>query len=189
MSVPTNVAAVKIYFDIKDDQIGLYRSLRVQKSTTFDELHSKISSRIGISKKRSVFFHLALRYTSPVTHPRVDYVPSSTELVLATVEREETSWSGEIILIYIDVRSPASRMIETGSANAEVQRASSMSNMRLTAMQPMTEFFSHSDGTEKCGALTDSIVAEIENICIKRGKLNKMLMGKESVWRYMMYLY
>lgn len=175
--------AVKIYFDIKDEQNVLYRSIRIQCSTTFADLHSKISEKIGISKSRSVFFRIALRYDSPVSQLRRDLYPPVCELVAPTVAREETAWVGEVFLVFIDTRPPSRRLVETASANEEVQRLAAGSSSKLAA-SPMTEFFFHSEGTDKFSAITESILTEVENVCVKRGKLLKVSQWKESVHRY-----
>jgi hypothetical protein len=184
MSAPgPTTAVVKIYFDIKDEHIGLYRSLRVQEQTTFGDLHARVSDRIGVSRARSVFFHLALRYTSPVMHPRVDGIPPHSQRVLEVIAHEEAAWTGDIMLVFIDSRRPGKRLVETGSANAEIQRQAGAGAGGGGQPAPMTEFFHHSDGTEKFTVVAESIMTEVENVCIKSGKLHKMQMGKESVWK------
>lgn len=175
--------AVKIYFDIRDDQIGLYRSVRTNNSTTFGELHSRISEKIGISKARSVFFQLVLRYDSPVSHFRKDFRPPSNQLVTSTIENEETAWAGEVKLLYVDIRAPSKRLIETTSANEEVHRNVNNNNLRMTGVSPMTEFFYHSEGTERFSAITAAVLVEVENVCTKKGKLSKMQKGKDAVFR------
>ena len=176
--------AIRVFFDINDDKIGLYRSLKVTKETSFGELHEKVSEKIGISAKRSTYFQLVLRYESPVAHPRIDYCPEPHRLVMETIESAELNWIGDVALVYADVRPPSRRTPETATANSEVQRKASLSNMESSYRLPMTEFLYRQDGLEQLSMIVDSIATEVEDVCIKQGKLMKMQMGKDSSWRY-----
>lgn len=174
--------AVKVYFDIKDDQVGLYRSIRVLETTTFGELHARVSEKIGISTARSVFFRLALRYDSAVAHLKCDYTPAAHQLVTSTVEQHETTWAGEVLLVYVDIRVPSKRLVETSSANAEIQRQANL-NLRAVGPSPMTEFYHHWESADRFTAITEAILTEVENVCIKKGKLLKMHKGRDSLYR------
>ena len=172
-----NYIALKIFFDIADSKIGLYRSFKVFPNTTFSELTRRIEEKIYISANIVSYFRLLIRYFSPIRLLKLDYVPLGDDDVLNTISREELHWPGEIVLIYADIRRPFERQKELNS-HMQSQRAP-----RISPAIFMTEFTPNGYDGETVSNITSALSMEIDDLCIKRGKLQKLLKGPAMIWR------
>jgi hypothetical protein len=177
--------ALKVFFDIADKKIGLYRSFKVFESTTFGELIKRIQEKINVAPEREPYYSLVIRYFSPIRLPKQDYTPYVEDRVIDTIEFEELHWPGEIVLLFTDVRRQNERTVETFTGTY----TSSRSAKKPGAAIPMTEFFTRSTDTgDTATALLEAINGEIENVCIKRGRLQKIQRGKDVTWRYLVHV-
>ena len=173
--------ALKVFFDIADKKIGLYRSFKVFENTTFGELIKRIQEKINVAPERESYFSLVIRYFSPIRLPKQDYTPHLEDRVIDTIEFEELHWPGEIVLLFIDVRRQNERTVETFSGTLTSFRGVKKPSPAI----PLTEFFTRSAETgDTVTALLEAINGEIENVCIKRGRLQKIQRGKDITWRY-----
>lgn len=177
------VAALKIHFDILDENIG-YRSLKIFDYTSFGELHTRVCEKVGITAQRGVFFRIVIRYNSPVALPRVDCVPHPDCKVIERIEYEETTWPGEIMLVFADVRKKDSRTNEISAVSSSLRRQLGSKEDVNSVPIPMTEFLVFPDGFERFSTLADDLLSEIENISIKSGRLLKAQRGTDHIWRY-----
>jgi hypothetical protein len=180
---------LKFFLNISDKGMGHYRTFVIENNETFGNLKKRVLNKIAVSQKDSPFYSFVLKFLSDTSLTRCSLKLHDNEIISEVLERENICYKGEYAVIFSDIRCEKTSKHTANSdqdqekvLNSDFYRSQSSKTFDSVAG---TEFL-YGAARKSKSSITETLLAEVQNICLKSGKLFKKLSEGRDQWRYLL---